>query len=87
MARHWKRRAFLGTSVAGLLSTAAHLGRPALAAGTRPQTFTYKTVGDCHIKADVYNASPETKQPIAVWIHGGALIMGDRRGIDQDAAG
>jgi len=83
MARHWKRRTFLRTSVAGLLSTAANLGRPAAGAEIAHETFTYKTVGDCPIKADVYNASPESKRPIAVWIHGGALIMGDRRGIDK----
>jgi acetyl esterase/lipase len=44
------------------------------------RTFTYRTVGDCEIKADVYHASPRQERPVAVWIHGGALIMGDRRG-------
>jgi acetyl esterase/lipase len=83
MARPWRRRTFLEASAAGLFSTAAQLGPFALGAEIDPQTFTYKTVGDCAIKADVYNASPETKRPIAVWIHGGALIMGDRRGIDK----
>jgi acetyl esterase/lipase len=47
------------------------------------ETFTYKTVGACAIKADVFNASPGESRPVAVWIHGGALIMGDRRGIDR----
>ncbi len=83
MAWHLRRRAFLGRSAAGLLSTATNIGRPALGAEITRQTFTYKTVGDCPIKADVYNASPETRRPVAVWIHGGALIMGDRRGIDK----
>jgi acetyl esterase/lipase len=45
--------------------------------------LTYKTVGNCQIKADVYNASKETTRPVAVWIHGGALIMGHRGGIDK----
>jgi acetyl esterase/lipase len=48
-----------------------------------PATFAYKTVGKCEIKADVYGKELGGKQPIAVWIHGGALIMGDRRGIDR----
>ena len=52
--------------------------------GATRETFTYKTVGDCAIKADVFNASPREKyRSLAVWIHGGALIMGDRRGIDK----
>jgi acetyl esterase/lipase len=28
----------------------------------------------------VYHAPPRHERPVAVWIHGGALIMGDRRG-------
>jgi acetyl esterase/lipase len=43
----------------------------------------YKTVGKCEIKADVYGKVGGGHQPAAVWIHGGALIMGDRRGIDR----
>jgi len=83
MARHWGRRTFLGTTIGGLLSTATNLGPPALGAEISRQTVTYKTVGGCAVKADVYNGSPATKRPVAVWIHGGALIMGDRRGIDK----
>jgi acetyl esterase/lipase len=49
----------------------------------KAQTITYKTVGDCAIKADVYGAARGEDRPVAVWIHGGALIMGDRRGIDR----
>jgi acetyl esterase/lipase len=47
------------------------------------QTFTYKTAGDCAIKADVFSAAGAESRPVAVWIHGGALIMGDRRGINR----
>jgi acetyl esterase/lipase len=47
------------------------------------QTFTYKTVQKCEIKADVYQGSVRPNQPIVVWIHGGALIMGHRGGIDR----
>lgn len=44
------------------------------------QTYTYKVVGDCHIQADVYRAEGGGKQPVIVFVHGGALIMGNRRG-------
>jgi len=51
-------------------------------AEVRIQTYTYKQVGDLEIKADVYRADDETVRPVVVWIHGGALIMGGRGGID-----
>src|SRR4051812_36782752 len=41
------------------------------------KTYTYKQAGDLNIQADVYPASGENR-PVVVWIHGGALIMGDR---------
>jgi acetyl esterase/lipase len=82
MARGWGRRAFLGASVAGLVSVHAAPRTAALGADVSQQTFTYKTVGPCPIKAEVWNASVPRRKPVAVWIHGGALIMGDRRGID-----
>jgi acetyl esterase/lipase len=49
----------------------------------RRQTVTYKKVGGCEIKADVYEPPLGKDRPVAVWIHGGALIMGDRQGIDR----
>jgi len=85
MARLWGRREFLNASVAGFVSTAAtgaRLARGAQAKATQ-KTYTYKTVGNCQIKADVYNAAPGERRPLAIWIHGGALIMEDRRGIDK----
>ncbi len=42
-------------------------------------TVTYKSVGSCAIQADVYRLPNSTKSPIVLWIHGGALILGDRR--------
>jgi hypothetical protein len=41
-------------------------------------TYTYKTVGDLHILADVYRAPDHIIRPAILYIHGGALIMGDR---------
>lgn len=45
------------------------------AAPAQPRTVVYKSVPGCEIKADVYRRG----DPVAVWIHGGALIMGSRR--------
>ena len=45
------------------------------AAPDSPRTMVYKTVAGCEIKADVYSGG----KPVAVWIHGGALISGSRK--------
>ena len=86
MARQWKRRTFLAAPALSMVSIGSTAERLAQGAELTRETFTYKTVGNCPIKADVYNASPEQPRPLAVWIHGGALIMGDRRGIDDSSA-
>src|SRR5262245_15959127 len=44
-------------------------------------TYTYKTVGDLRIRADVYRKPDDIVRPAILWIHGGALIMGNRRGL------
>ncbi len=43
-----------------------------------PQTYAYKTVGELQIKADVYRFDDDVARPVVIWIHGGALIMGNR---------
>jgi acetyl esterase/lipase len=47
------------------------------------KTYVYKSVGDLEIKADVYHSidSVGKPSPTVIWIHGGALIVGDRRGL------
>jgi acetyl esterase/lipase len=47
------------------------------------ETHVYKQVGDLKIRADVYRFSGPEQRPVVVWIHGGALIMGHREGIDR----
>jgi acetyl esterase/lipase len=42
------------------------------------QTFTYKTVGDLDLKADVYRPDDKKLRPVVISIHGGALILGHR---------
>src|SRR5262249_12920239 len=65
------------------VASRATVSRRASAAEPTRATYTYKTAGDCAIKADVYNADARAKRPLAVWIHGGALISGDRRSINR----
>jgi acetyl esterase/lipase len=57
---------------------------PAAATPASPATVVYKTAGGCEIKADLLFASSSSaaagaRKPVAVHIHGGALIMGSRR--------
>src|SRR6476620_5180914 len=51
---------------------------------TMPKTYTYKTVGELPIKADVYRLSGDDVRPVIVWIHGGALITGQRGGLNAE---
>jgi acetyl esterase/lipase len=54
-----------------------------LKAEVRVTTYTYKQAGELKIKADVHTSAERSPRPVLVWIHGGALIMGHREGIDQ----
>jgi acetyl esterase/lipase len=47
-------------------------------------TYTYKEVDGCKIEADVYRLSGDGPRPALVWIHGGALILGDRGLIERE---
>jgi acetyl esterase/lipase len=71
----------------GALAVAGFLGGgPAGAAGPAflKKTYTYKTVGETKIQADVYRANDAKVRPVVVWIHGGALLMGSRAGVPKD---
>lgn len=46
-------------------------------------TCVYKTVDGHAIYADVYRSNDDARRPTLVYIHGGALIMGSRSGIDE----
>jgi acetyl esterase/lipase len=78
-------RSFVTTPT--LAAVAAWVVLPTLAVGQDEQplkkTYTYKTVGACAIKADFYAGVPGPAHPVVVWIHGGALIMGERGQIDK----
>jgi acetyl esterase/lipase len=64
-----RRRQFMVTAAAALLR----------AAPPEPQTFVYKKVADFQIKVDVFAMPGSGRKPVAVWIHGGALIFGSRK--------
>lgn len=53
-----------------------------VAAEVSMQTYTYKQVRDLEIKVNVYREDDEKDRPVVVWIHGGALIMGGREGVN-----
>jgi acetyl esterase/lipase len=48
------------------------------------KTYAYKTVGDLNIQADVYRPDDTTVRPVVVWIHGGALILGNRSSVPSN---
>ena len=47
------------------------------------KTVVYKKAGGCAIHADVYPLESEPHPPVIVWIHGGALIGGNRRSMNR----
>src|SRR5437867_2321277 len=65
-----RRRQFL------VSATGAALRRGAAA---EPQTFLYKKADGCELKADVFGSGTGARKPVAVWIHGVALIQGSRK--------
>jgi acetyl esterase/lipase len=76
----WSR--FLSSALAGVF-----LLGPGRAEADKPdfvkKTYTYKTVGDVKIQADVYRPDDEEVRPVLVWIHGGALINGNRNSVPK----
>ena len=47
-------------------------------------TYTYKVVEGHQIRADVYRAPGNDIVPVILWIHGGALIFGNRAMLPRD---
>ena len=58
------------------------IGRAANVQQSR-KTYTYKTVDDCAIQADVYRLPGGDIRPVILWLHGGALIFSDRTSVTQ----
>jgi acetyl esterase/lipase len=70
------------------ITTCCALPSAGLAQGQGPATlpkksYTYKTAGGVNIQADVYRADDTRRRPVVVWIHGGALIMGNRNSVPR----
>ena len=68
----------LPLSIAGL--------NPLIAQESVRSTYIYKTVGSLHIRADVYRRNDDVVRPAILWIHGGALIGGNRMGLNPAQA-
>ena len=67
---------------ATVLSNVAARAAETNAFASHPRTtFCYKQVGDCRINADVYRGEAAGPRPAIVWIHGGALISGNRNNL------
>jgi acetyl esterase/lipase len=76
----WGRLCLLAIGAIGL----AEPGEAAADAPALPmKTYTYKTVGDTKVQADVYRPDDSQVRPVVVWLHGGALIVGSRRSVPQ----
>ncbi len=73
------RRQFLQTAGAIGLS----IPRRSPGQSPEPGTFTYKTAAGCEIRADVYGAAPGASRPAVMWMHGGALIFGNRKSLTR----
>jgi acetyl esterase/lipase len=69
------RRAFLGLLGGGAAAAIAHSAPP-----RERKMHVYKTVDKLEIAADVIAAPADKPRPTLIWIHGGALILGNREG-------
>jgi acetyl esterase/lipase len=69
--------------IAAVLILAIFVSVATAAPKVRVTTHVYKTVGKLEIKADLHRPNDDRVRPVVVWIHGGALIMGNRAGIDR----
>jgi acetyl esterase/lipase len=81
---NWSR-AGLGSLLLALGATAICFPARAVAGeAVVKRTYTYKTVDNIPIRADVYRPDDDKVRPVVVWLHGGALIVGSRAGVPRD---
>lgn len=43
------------------------------------ETFIYKRIGACELRADIHLANRDRARPVIVWLHPGALMFGSRQ--------
>ena len=68
----------------GVLLLTSLQGAPAAEPAVVKKTHTYKTAGDVKIQADVYRPDDTAVRPVLVWIHGGALINGNKNSVPKN---
>src|SRR3989454_11772110 len=66
----WCERSLLAAPACLLIATA---DEPTV------KTYTFKTLDSIHLQADVHRPPGDALRPVVVYIHGGALMMGDRK--------
>ena len=79
LPRHW---VLILCAAAVLLAEDQAISQEKLLAFSKT-VYTYKTVDQLKIQADVYRHEDAVKRPVVVWLHGGALIMGSRNGVPK----
>lgn len=67
-----------------MLSVVLILSLSVLMAGQTEETVVFERVGTLAIQADVYRPQGPGPFPVILWIHGGALIFGDRSMLPPD---
>jgi len=78
------------SNIPGLIAAASCLflwiaaGRSGGQPEFRKKTHVFKTVDGVKVHADVYRSAGTKARPVLVWIHGGALIVGDRTGVPKN---
>jgi len=78
-SENWRR--FRSAATALLLVAATATPLPARVDGPTLKTYTYKSLAgkENGLQADVHQPLGDTVRPVVVFIHGGALMMGDRK--------
>jgi acetyl esterase/lipase len=81
VTRFIDRRAFLNLLAAAAAAPLVTPRRALAQAAPAARTYTYKSAGGCEIQADVVSGDDPAPRPVVIWIHGGGLINGSRKGI------
>src|SRR5262249_12343296 len=88
--QHCTKEVALRCNIPGLLAVASCLILWIVAGGSGGQAafskkaHVFKTVDGVKVHADVYRSAGSKARPVLVWIHGGALIVGDRTGLPKN---
>src|SRR4051794_5351959 len=78
MSQNLSRRSALKLLTAAASSLALTGRGGAGEAKVGKKTFVYKKVGGVELKADVYRTDGDGVRPVVMYVHGGALMAGER---------